>query len=239
MKNNFFLKKIKINNLEDIKIYTNNEIFAPNLTTNLLIEASKKVIKRKKKVLELGCGSGIISTYLYKKKFINKIYSSDLSQQSVQCAIKNAKYFDADYEIKCSDLFSNWTNQKFDYIINDVSAISEYFNNITNWYKYSANNSGVDGIKLTIKILDIFKYYLKKGGSLIFPIIGLSNKNKILNFIARKKIKCKLILSQEWPLPKELHKYTSLLLDLNKKKIIQVKKKLGFLTTKTEIFHCS
>ena len=73
MKKNFFLKKIKINNLENIKIYTNNEIFSPNLTTNLLIEATKKVIKRKKKILELGCGSGIISSYLYKKKFINKI----------------------------------------------------------------------------------------------------------------------------------------------------------------------
>ena len=60
MKKNFFLKKIKINNLENIKIYTNNEIFSPNLTTNLLIEATKKVIKRKKKILELGCGSGII-----------------------------------------------------------------------------------------------------------------------------------------------------------------------------------
>jgi methylase of polypeptide subunit release factors len=239
MKKNFFLKKIKINNLENIKIYTNNEIFSPNLTTNLLIEATKKVIKRKKKVLELGCGSGIISSYLYKKKFINKIYSSDLSQQSVQCSIKNAKYLNADYEIKCSDLFSNWTNERFDYIINDVSAISQHFNKITHWYKYSVNNSGVDGTKLTIKILDIFRDYLKKKGSLIFPIIGLSNKNKILNFIERKKIKCKLILSQEWPLPIELHKYTSLLLSLNKKNIIQVKKKLGFLTTKTEIFQCS
>lgn len=56
MKKKFFLKQIKINKEDTIKAYINNKIFTPNLTTNLLIEASKKLIMGDKKVLELGCG---------------------------------------------------------------------------------------------------------------------------------------------------------------------------------------
>jgi hypothetical protein len=109
---------------------------------------------------------------------------------------------------------------------------------MTDWYRYVANKSGADGTKFTIQILKVFKNHLKKNGSLIFPIIGLSNKNKILSFMNEKKIKNKLITSQEWPLPKEFYKYKNKLLDLNKKKIIQIEEKLGFLTTKTDIYQC-
>jgi methylase of polypeptide subunit release factors len=238
MKKKFFLKQIKINKEDTIKAYINNKIFTPNLTTNLLIEASKKLIMGDKKVLELGCGSGIISFYLYKKKIINKIYCSDISEQAIKCSTKNAIYLKANYEIKKSNLFCNWKNESFDYIINDISAISESFNKMTDWYRYVANKSGADGTKFTIQILKVFKNHLKKNGSLIFPIIGLSNKNKILSFMNEKKIKNKLITSQEWPLPKEFYKYKNKLLDLNKKKIIQIEEKLGFLTTKTDIYQC-
>ena len=102
------------------------------------------------------------------------------------CSVKNAKYLKAKHEIKISNLFDNWKDESFDYIINDVSAISESLNKMTNWYKYTTNQSGIDGTKFTIEILKTFKNHLKKKGSLIFPIIGLSNKNKILNFIKKK-----------------------------------------------------
>ena len=166
------------------------------------------------------------------------MYCSDISKQAVICSIKNAKYLKAKHEIKSSDLFNNWKDKNFDFIINDISAISESLNKMTDWYQHTSNKSGVDGTKFTIKILKVFKNYLKKRGSLIFPIIGLSNKNKILNFMKKKKIKYELVTSQEWPLPKEFYKYKKKLWDLNRKKIIQIQEKLGFLTTKTEIYRC-
>jgi methylase of polypeptide subunit release factors len=238
MTRKLFLEKIKINKKKTIKLFISKKIFTPNLTTNLLVDACNKIINKNKKVLELGCGSGIISSYLYKKKIINKIYCSDISEQAIMCSVKNAKYLKAKYEIKISNLFDNWKDESFDYIINDVSAISESLNKMTNWYKYTTNQSGIDGTKFTIEILKTFKNHLKKKGSLIFPIIGLSNKYKILNFMKEKKIKNKLVAFQEWPLPKEFYKYKKKLLDLNKKKIIQIEEKLGFLTTKTDIYQC-
>ena len=38
------LKKVQLNENESINLYLNKKVFAPNLTTFLLIKASKKII---------------------------------------------------------------------------------------------------------------------------------------------------------------------------------------------------
>ena len=42
------LKKIQIDQNEDFNLYLNKKVFTPNLTTFLLIKASKKLVKKKK-----------------------------------------------------------------------------------------------------------------------------------------------------------------------------------------------
>lgn len=232
------LKKIQIDQNENINLYLNKKVFTPNLTTLLLIKASKQLVKKKNKVLELGCGSGIISNYLYKKKFIKKIYASDVSKSAIECSIFNAVRNKAEYEIKNSKLFDSWKNYKFDIIINDISAITNKLNSISGWYDYVPNESGPDGIKFTIKILNEFKKYINKNGKMLIPIIGLSNKNKILSFMKKKSIMYKKLYSQDWPLPKQFYKHRKFLINLKKKNIIEFEEKFGFLTTKTEIYCC-
>jgi 23S rRNA U2552 (ribose-2'-O)-methylase RlmE/FtsJ len=232
------LKKIRIDQNEDFNLYLNKKVFTPNLTTFLLIKASKNLVKKKNKVLELGCGSGIISNYLYKKKLIKKIYASDISRSAVDCSVFNAIRNKAKYEIKKSKLFDSWKKSKFDIIINDISAITTKLNSISRWYDYAPNESGPDGIKFTIKILNEFKKYTNKNGKMLIPIIGLSNKKKILSFMKKKSIMYKKLYSQDWPLPKQFYKHKKFLLNLKKKNIIEFEEKFGFLTTKTEIYCC-
>ena len=43
-----------------------NKVFVPTGTSELLIEATEKVIKKKKKILDLGCGSGIVGISIAK-----------------------------------------------------------------------------------------------------------------------------------------------------------------------------
>ena len=62
-------KQIKIFD-EKFSIQLNKNIFEPNLTTILLIAEAQKVIKKNNKVLDLGCGSGVIGCYLYEKKLL-------------------------------------------------------------------------------------------------------------------------------------------------------------------------
>ena len=55
-----------------ISLLSSNKVFEPNLTTWSLIEACNKLkFRKKKKVLDLGSGSGVIGIYL-KKNMVKK-----------------------------------------------------------------------------------------------------------------------------------------------------------------------
>ena len=219
-------------------VFLNKKIFEPNLTTKLLIRSASKIINKNDKVLDLGCGSGIIGCYFYKKKIIRSIYASDLSKAAINCTLYNAKKLTDNYDIRLSDSLDEWKDEKFDLIINDVSGISSKINDISSWFKFAPNNSGKDGIKFTLNILNKYKNNISAKGKLIFPVLGLSNRNKIINFLKKNKINYKILDKIEWPLPKNLLQHQDLLKKLKKDKIINYYEKFGMFFTTTEIFYC-
>ena len=218
-------------------IFLNKRIFEPNLTTILLIEAARKIIRKNDKVLDLGCGSGVIGCYLYKNKIIKHIYGSDISKDAVNCSIYNSKKLTKNYDIRLSNSFSNWKNKQFDLIINDISGISSQINSISKWFKFAPNQSGNDGTKFTINILRDFKNKKFKNARLIFPVLGLSNREKIIKFLKKNKINFKILSKKEWPLPKDLVKHQGILKKLKSEKKINYHEKFSILFTTTEIFY--
>ena len=229
-------KQLKIFN-DKFSIFLNKKIFEPNLTTMLLIDTARKIIKINDKVLDLGCGSGIIGCYLYKKKIIKYIYGSDLSKAAVNCSMYNSKKLTKNYDIRQSNLLSNWQDKKFDLIINDISGISSQINNISKWFKFAPNDSGDDGTKFTINILKDYKNKKFNNANVIFPVLGLSNRDKIISFLKKNRINYKILVKKEWPLPKDLVKHQSLLKKLKKEKKINYYEKFSILFTTTEIFY--
>tara|TARA_B100001057_G_scaffold462474_1_gene515472 strand:- start:906 stop:1646 length:741 start_codon:yes stop_codon:yes gene_type:complete len=218
-------------------IFLNKKVFEPNLTTSLLIEMAVKMIKNNDKVLDLGCGSGIVGCYLYKKKKIKYIYGSDISKAAVRCASYNAKKLTKNYDIRQSNLLMNWKDKKFNLIINDISGISSQINNFSKWFNFAPNNSGNDGTTFTMSILKDFKNKKFKNANLLFPVLGLSNRNKIINFLKENKINYRILVKKEWPLPKNMIKHHVLLKKLKKQKKINFYEKFSILFTTTEIFY--
>ena len=69
-------------------LFLDKRVFTPNLTTKLSYEVAINNIKKNFKVLDLGCGSGILGI-LIKKKFKKvELFSSDVDQNAIKFAKK-------------------------------------------------------------------------------------------------------------------------------------------------------
>ncbi len=221
-----------------IYYYSNPKVFQPTITTLLIIKAinkNKKKFKSKKKILDLGCGSGIIGISIKKKIFKNsKIYFSDLSESAVKLTKKNLIYNNLNCKVKKSNLMHSWDSINFDIIVNDISGISSFFKKKKLWYnKFIPCNSGLDGTKLTLNFLKNFK---KKNVSIIIPLISLSNVMKIKKYLKNNKIRFETLLKEDWPLPKKIvNKHLKDLIKFKEKNLINYKEKFGAFIAYTEV----
>ena len=213
------------------------KVFIPTATSELLIEASKKIVKVKKKILDLGCGSGVVGISIGKSlKTKQKIFFSDISKEACKNAELNCNKMKINHEIRQGSLLSPWIGENFDYIISDVAAVAEDVSKMSPWYKNCVNNSGYDGTKHIINIISNAKNYLKKNGKFIFPIISLSNEKKILLACKQNFKKIKEVKNKVFPLPKSMATKILILNKLKKKGIISFDEKFGIIVFKTTVY---
>ena len=234
--NTNFIKKVS--NLKQ-----NKSVFKPNLTTFLSFAVARKKVKKNIKILDLGCGNGVIGILLFKEKKIHKIYASDISKSAIKNALYNYKKNKIKYDLRQGSLFTPWSkgiNQnKFDYIISDVSAISSLVAKKSTWFKNNIPcDTGKDGTKFTIKVIKESKNFLNKKGKLQIAILSLSNRKKIFNYakINFKKIKVEGV--SNWFVPKEMLRFKNLLDKYKAKGYINYDYKFNNIICKTEILVC-
>jgi len=194
-----------------------DECFEPNLTTKIILSAVIKILSEEaakdiRHVIELGCGCGVISTYLMKYGFfknISYVGMSDISSVAVETTkvnIKNHKNSqDIDFfEFKIGPGLKIWRDIEFDLVINDISAISDRLISMTSWFDNAPNNSGVDGIENTINILREFNELMKQNSIMLIPVLSLSNVNEIKKEIKKLGLNYEIVIKKNWPLPKKM-----------------------------------
>ena len=157
--------------------------FKPNYTTLSMLRFSNKYNLKNKNVLDLGCGSGIITACLYQRKNYTNFFLSDLSKDSVQTATKNLNKIKIKHEIRNGDCFKPWSEQKFDFIINDISGVSKKIAKISPWFKRIPTDKSDTGNYLLKKVLKDCPSYLSNKGIIITPIISLSKVKDTLIYI--------------------------------------------------------
>jgi len=215
------------------------KVFTPNATSDLLVKNTIKFQKKKRQdILDLGCGTGFVGLSVAKNiKIKNNYYFSDISKKAIALCKKNAKKNKIKIDAKAGKLYKPWNGQKFDLIVESVSAIAKKVADISPWY---TNNipcaCGPDGTILVEQVLRETKKHLKKNGKLIFPIVSLSKKDKILKIAKRYFKTIKLVETKDWPLPKSMYSKVALLEQLKKKKIINFKKKFGLILYTSDIY---
>ncbi len=201
-------------------------VFKPTGTTEALIKAVKPHIKGGT-LLDLACGSGIVGHELSSQ--VDTVYASDISLEAVDYTLTTYPNIIA----KQGHLFAPW-GMRFDFIVDDVSGVAEDIAKVSPWFDGVPCKSGKDGADLVIEVLTHAPEHLNYGGKIFFPVVSLSNVDRILDTV-RHLYKIECLSHTEFPLPKEMYKHVGLLREL-KARGIQFQEKFGLIIFFTDIY---
>ena len=126
------------------------------------------------KVLDIGTGSGAIALALAKSRPDWTITASDISQDALDLASKNAEIQNLNIFLKKSDCFSE-ISSKYDIIVSNPPYISrrdesEVGLNVLHSEPHLALFADEDGLAIYRKIAENAKDYLKDGGKIYLEI---------------------------------------------------------------------
>jgi len=114
---NFYYRKPRPYSYKGITVLVHPEVFPPHLTlsTKIFLDFLAPLELTDRKLLELGCGSGIISLYARQKGAI--VTASDINPIALEYLEKASKANNLELRCVQSDLFDGLQNDSFDYII--------------------------------------------------------------------------------------------------------------------------
>lgn len=113
----WYLRKERQFSYENIKISVKPGVFHPGLfySTKFLLSYLKSQVIAEKKLIEVGCGSGLISIWAAKQRA--DVTAIDISKTAIENTSVNAKRNHVTFSIIQSDLFSSVAQQNFDWIV--------------------------------------------------------------------------------------------------------------------------
>lgn len=141
-------------------------VYPPSEDSYLLIKALAPV--RGERVLEIGCGSGIVSIHLAIAGA--DVVACDIDPAAVKCTERNAKKNGIKMEIVQSDLFSN-VDGDFDLIVFNLPylPVSDEGPMAKAW------SGGDDGLGPLNRLIDKLPQRLRRGGRLVVVVSSLSD----------------------------------------------------------------
>lgn len=229
--------QFKIEKDRELALDMPSGVFIPTGTSKVLVKAVREFVKQPGKLLDLGCGCGVVGIALQQLGLVRgSLYVSDLSKKAVVCAEKNAKQYNCPIVAKCGPLFEPWKEEKFNYIVNDVSGVSEKVAKISPWFDNIPCDSGKDGTTLVGKVISEASQYLEQGGCLFFPIVSFSNVDKIMEMAQQNFLRVERLVHEEWPLPKEMNQEIEVLKKLKEEGCIQITEKFGMVLWFTDVY---
>lgn len=175
-------------------------IFQPTATTSFLLKEAKKRISSGMRVLDLGCGWGIIGLELALDP--NREVSvclSDQSKEAVDAAKFNASILQLNARAVNGSLFEPWVDEVFDLIVCDVSGISDQIPMLSSWFEGVPCETGANGLALVKIIIENAKSHLRdSNSSIIIPLISLSDTAAGLRQMQANFSRVTLLSENQW-----------------------------------------
>lgn len=190
-----------------IDFYVDENVLIPQPDTEILVEEALKEINKKileenctVRILDLCTGSGVIAISL--AKFLQKkenhgiqfkIYATDISQEALKVAEKNARQHNVSIHFILSNMFENiqkFVKEGFDIIISNPPYIeTKTIHNLSREVQHEphlALDGGKDGLVFYRIIAGNSKQFLKEAGILLIEI-GYQQKESVTSLFKIEK----------------------------------------------------
>jgi methylase of polypeptide subunit release factors len=217
-------------------------VFAPNLTTKLILaELRKQEIAKNEHYLEVGCGSGYITKSLLEEQRLNpqNVWLSDISEEAIDEARKQLSANVQPDHLKIGSCLDSWQRMKFGLIVSDVAGVADRVAEISSWYRGVPFHAGEDGLANTLRVLWDARSLLTPTGRLVFPVLSLSNVDKLRSEMSAAYLTVHLTAPVLWPMPEEFVRHQDLLIELVESGNITLVKKFGKYLASTQVAICS
>ncbi len=216
----------------EIDLFLSPFVFKPTLTTSVLTEQVLNSGVNGQSVLDLGCGSGPIAIALAQAG-AGSVHATDLMQEACTLARRNTilNRVQKSITILQGNLFEPVDDLKFDVIVDDVSGVANEVARLSSWFPPDVPLAGPDGTNLAIEVLKRASSHLKPGGRLFFPVLSLSNAERIVA-VAQEQFPGRLtkVTSRRVPFNPELKDHLDVLLTLRSRGVI------GFEQIRSRLF---
>ncbi len=227
----------KINEQGELLLYMPDDVFHPTGTTNALIKAAAGYLDGPGRLLDLGCGSGVLGIAMHRLGLVaGDLCASDLSAAAIACTQKNAAHHGCPADARCGSLFEPWDGEKFEIIIDDISGVAEEVAKASPWFHNVPCNSGPDGTTLVAEVIARAADYLAPGGRFFFPVISFSNMDKLVGLAEEAFSHVERLEHQAWPLPEEMHEHEALLKEQRDMGHVTFEEKFGMILWFTEVY---
>ncbi len=176
-----------------LKIQVNQHVFSPKKAQGYKFFIPKLPKVKGLKVLEIGCGHGIVACYLAREAYY--VLAVDINEYAVEDTKINAKYNNLkNLEAKKSDVFSNIKeNEKFDIIFWNLpwAKVPKNFEKHMNIEDYGVFD--VEYKSVSNFILNARKYLTPKGFVYMFYSVEGADEKQIETLIQKAKFNKKII----------------------------------------------
>ena len=168
-------------------------VYHPAEDSMLLGEAMVKEKLRGKKLLEIGCGSGVLAIIAAREGA--EVTAVDVDKAAVAATIDNAVKADASIVVKLSDLFEAVGGEKFDIIVFNPPYLPEDMPQYAD-RRWSGGETGRDVID---RFIDSAEKHLAPDGKVLLLVSSLTKIDKVIERLYKARFTASVVAKKKVP----------------------------------------